>query len=455
MGMPLALATSAILIGWVLSLFTLTNVMTILAIDLPFIIAFWWVYHQRVYLASLFPPAICFGLALYFTYTSDIVSSGLLFSMIAILLSAMLQGVKAQWLVAVSSVAGHLLIGILRYPYPAVEFVAYGIMITAAFAGTALLIGFYIQQLRSAYAIARASEERIQNLFERVPVGLYRSTPDGRILDANQAMVEMLRYPDLESLLATSADSLYMNSRERDRENAQLERDGTVHYFQLQLRCYDGSPIWVRDTARVIRDGGGNVLFYEGSLEDITEKKQAEERLRFLATHDPLTNLPNRTLLYDRLKNALERAHRNRRNRNGKHHVAVMLLDMDNFKEVNDTLGHAFGDLVLQAAAEKLVECMRTSDTVARVGGDEFTLVAGELSSPEDAVLVAQKIVDAVSEPFWLEGRKISLGVSIGISLYPEDGETIETLLKNADIAMYQAKEKHNCYQLYAEGEAL
>lgn len=499
--------------------------------------------------------------------------------MIAILLVAMLQGIKTQWRVAVFSAVGHLTIGILKFHTSAPDLMAFGILITCAFAGTALLIEFYLHQLKQAFAKARTSEEQIHNLFERVPVGIYRTTPEGQILDANPAMVEMLGYPDLETLLGIAASNLFMYPVERLREKALLEQEGAVHGYQLQLRRYDGSPIWVRDTVRVIQDTEGNVLYYEGSLEDVTERKlaeqelkinearfraivedqtelicrflpdgrltfvneaycryfgkkreqllgmisaplvidedrpllavkltivrpddpavtlehrvvkeegeirwqqwtnraiydqsdnliefqavgrgiteqkQAEERLSFLATHDPLTNLPNRVLLYDRLNNALERAHRNKDGSSKKYMVAVMMLDMDQFKKINDTQGHTMGDMVLQAAAERLRGCMRMIDTVARMGGDEFILVIGELASPKDGTLVAQKILSAVSEPLLLDGQELSLSASIGISLYPKDGENIETLLKNADIAMYRAKERRNCYRFYSEVE--
>lgn len=215
----------------------------------------------------------------------------------------------------------------------------------------------------------------------------------------------------------------------------------------------DGEIRWQQWIHRAFYDQADNLIELQAVGRDITEQKQAEERLSFLATHDPLTNLPNRVLLYDRINNVLEQAYRNKNSPSEKYMVAVMMLDLDNFKKINDTQGHATGDIVLQAAAERLRGCLRMSDTVARMGGDEFILVIGELSGPKDGALVAQKILSAVSEPFLLDGHEFSLSASIGISLYPMDGEDVETLLKNADIAMYRAKESRNCYRLYSETE--
>jgi diguanylate cyclase (GGDEF)-like protein len=190
---------------------------------------------------------------------------------------------------------------------------------------------------------------------------------------------------------------------------------------------------------------GGTSVGRVWSLRDVTKRRQAEERLNYLANFDPLTDLPNRTLLYDRLGQAMTRAPWHKRS------VAVLFLDLDRFKNINDTLGHAFGDLLLKAVAERLTRCVREGDTVARLGGDEFVLILDDLAQPGDILLVAQKILGALSSPFNLEGRELFITTSIGIALYPDDGKDYETLLKNADTAMYRAKEQgKNNYQLYS-----
>jgi len=186
-------------------------------------------------------------------------------------------------------------------------------------------------------------------------------------------------------------------------------------------------------------DGGGMVCV----VRDITERTYAEEQIKHLAYHDALTGLPNRLLFKDRLTVALSHAQRDRTR------LAVLFLDLDRFKVINDSLGHNIGDQLLQAVAARVQSCVRESDTIARLGGDEFTLLL-PLSRSEDAAPVAQKILEAIRYPFHMEGREFFITTSLGISLYPEDGTDAETLIKNADTAMYQAKELgRDNYQLF------
>jgi diguanylate cyclase (GGDEF)-like protein/PAS domain S-box-containing protein len=187
-------------------------------------------------------------------------------------------------------------------------------------------------------------------------------------------------------------------------------------------------------------EGGGVVCV----VRDITERTYAEEQIKHLAYHDALTGLPNRLLFKDRLTVALSHAQRDHSR------IAVLFLDLDRFKVINDSLGHNIGDQLLQAVAARVQSCVRESDTVARLGGDEFTLMIPNLQRSEDAAPVAQKILEAVRYPFHIEGREFFITTSIGISLYPEDGTDAETLIKNADTAMYQAKEQgRDNYQLF------
>lgn len=183
-------------------------------------------------------------------------------------------------------------------------------------------------------------------------------------------------------------------------------------------------------------------LVYYLVYRDIAERRQAEDRLRVVATHDPLTALPNRTLLHEHLSHALAKAQRYNRQ------LAVLFIDLDRFKNVNDTLGHEAGDLLLQIAAQRLSDCVRETDTMARQGGDEFVVLMDELFDLGPVAGVCQRILDAMAKPFIVHGQEVLLTASIGISVYPEDGRT---LLKNADIAMYRAKEKgKNNYQFYS-----
>ncbi|MFO0752887.1 MAG: EAL domain-containing protein [Thermodesulfovibrionales bacterium] len=183
----------------------------------------------------------------------------------------------------------------------------------------------------------------------------------------------------------------------------------------------------------------------QAMIEDITERKELEERIRYQAYHDLLTDLPNKTLFLDRLKIALHQARRN------SSQLAVMFLDLDRFKTINDTMGHTAGDQLLKDVSLRLTACMREYDTIARIGGDEFTLLLPHIFHADDAAKAAQKILAQFTASYTVEGHDLHITASIGISIYPHDGEYEETLLKNADIAMYQAKEQGgNNYQFYS-----
>jgi diguanylate cyclase (GGDEF)-like protein len=178
----------------------------------------------------------------------------------------------------------------------------------------------------------------------------------------------------------------------------------------------------------------------------LTRLKQTNDQVTYLAHHDALTGLPNRILFYDRLNQEITRAHRD------KESIAVLFLDLDGFKLVNDTLGHDAGDTLLREAAKRIQACVRDSDTVARMGGDEFTVVLGNVRTKNSKDRVAKKIVEAIASPFVLNGKSCSVSVSIGIALYPDNGETAEQLVKIADAAMYLAKHAgKNCYRFIGQ----
>jgi diguanylate cyclase (GGDEF)-like protein/PAS domain S-box-containing protein len=211
-----------------------------------------------------------------------------------------------------------------------------------------------------------------------------------------------------------------------------------------------GRKGWLSTTKVPLRNSEGKIVGIVGIGQDITERKRAEEKLAYMATHDALTGLPNRWLFNDRLTLELARAYRNRQK------VAVMLLDLDHFKDVNDTLGHTVGDKLLQVVGERLTSIVRKSDTVARMGGDEFMLLSlfPGIRREEDAVKIAQRILQAFRKPFIFDDHEIRITTSIGIAIYPYDGKDADTLIKNADIAMYQAKAGgRDNYQRYSSKE--
>jgi diguanylate cyclase (GGDEF)-like protein/PAS domain S-box-containing protein len=201
-------------------------------------------------------------------------------------------------------------------------------------------------------------------------------------------------------------------------------------------------PEWQSISA--VHDKDGQVAEYVSVFSDITRRKLTEEEIRYRANFDPLTGLPNRSLLMERLTQAIKQSQRE------KERMAILFLDLDHFKEINDTLGHAQGDLLLKQAADRLRQCVRDTDTVARQGGDEFVILLHGLEQASDAELVASKTITSIGEPFDLEGHAAHIGVSIGITLFPDDGDDVTTLFRNADLAMYRAKGAgRNTFQFY------
>ena len=206
----------------------------------------------------------------------------------------------------------------------------------------------------------------------------------------------------------------------------------------------DGGVAWLSSHGRTLADPSGRVYRMIGVTQDITERKRQEEEARFLAYHDTLTGLPNRRLLDDRLRQAVFLAQR----RDAR--VALMVVDLDRFKQVNDALGHRAGDAVLREAAQRIVGCLRKADTLARHGGDEFVVVIPDLQLEADCQVVAEKILRSLVPPFRVDGREFAIGASIGVSLFPADAGDGEALLRNADAAMYRAKESgRNNYRFY------
>ena len=212
-----------------------------------------------------------------------------------------------------------------------------------------------------------------------------------------------------------------------------------IHFVVPQT----GRAGWVSAVYRPHADGDGKIVGVIGLIRDITERKTAEQQIEYQAYHDALTGLANRRLFQEHLSLALALAQRRHS------HVAVLFLDLDHFKIVNDSLGHTVGDELLKHVARRLRHAVREGDTVARVGGDEFTIVLQELARPDDAAAVAKKVIRSVTDPIEVNGHKLYVTTSVGVTVYPRDGEDAETLLKNADAAMYRAKsEGRNTYQM-------
>jgi diguanylate cyclase (GGDEF)-like protein/PAS domain S-box-containing protein len=436
------------------------------------------------------------------------------------------------------------------------------------FARLPAAVSIALAHQRQRQAVITA-ETRFQSLFEHVPIGLYRLSGDGRLLDANPTLVQMLGYRDAEGLCSVDHSLLFVCEPCYREWLGMLGRETEVRNFEAQMRRLDGETIWVRIDARAVQDSGGAILYYEGAIQDITlrklsvqalrasedhlraiieaepeclklvdakgclremntaglamleadsleqlighpvlnivkpehrpsykafydsvirgskaslefeivglkgterwleshaapliaedgtvsmlaitrditERKLAESRLSYLAHYDSLTGMPNRMLFADRLQQAMFDADRHERL------VGVVFLDLDRFKNINDSLGHDAGDQMLQEVSARLATVVRKGDTAARLSGDEFTFVLTDMGHVDDAARVAQKILDVFAQPFHILGRELFMTASLGITLYPFDDKDVLGLLRNADVAMYRAKELgRNNYQFY------
>ncbi|HTO76461.1 MAG TPA: EAL domain-containing protein [Thermoanaerobaculia bacterium] len=298
------------------------------------------------------------------------------------------------------------------------------------------------QEKRSKEALT-AAEEKFRGLVEQSLVGIY-VIQDGRYQYVNPKLAEIFGYTAEEMLAMDSVMSLVSEEdRALVQENIRRRLAGeaqTVRYSFRALRK-DGQEIELEVHGAGTEFQGRPAII--GTLLDITDRKRAEAQIVYHAYHDPLTELPNRMLFMERLRLQLAQARRQRRK------LSIVYFDLDHYKYVNDTLGHSVGDEFLQTVATRLKGLVREMDTVARVGGDEFVILIPDVSRAEDISIVAQKLLNSVARPLQVEGRALNITASIGIATFPADGEDAETLLRNADTAMYRAKELgRNNFQL-------
>ena len=277
----------------------------------------------------------------------------------------------------------------------------------------------------------KASQERYRSFVEHLPVGVYRTTGEGRLTLANAALLTMLGYSTLEELLEGSpwADPGREDFWER------VRTEGRVLGRDESWVCSGGERINVRENAMAVRDETtGTVVCFEGTVENVTERQKTHDLIRRQATHDPLTDLPNRSMAQSELEKLLTDA------KAAHAKVGVLFVDLDKFKEVNDIHGHGTGDRLLVQIARRLKRATRPSDTVARTGGDEFLILTPDIIDADEANRLAQRVRRVVQEPAVIDGQRFELDTSIGTVIYPRDGEDPETLLRHADIAMYHAK---------------
>jgi len=296
-----------------------------------------------------------------------------------------------------------------------------------------------IEQRKKTEQALRLAEEKYRSIFERAVEGIFQSSLDGTLMEANPAMVRLFGYDSAEEMASVGnlREKLMVDADERRMYVELLRRDGFVANFEFRARRKSGEIIWCSESSRLVRREGDGNEYVEGVLEDITKRKHSELELKHLATMDSLTGIPNRHIFFDRLELAVATA-----KRYGSH-PAVLFVDLNDFKEVNDTLGHQAGDDLLRMVAERLQKRIRAADTLARLGGDEFGILLSDVENEDGAMIVARNLIAVLEEPFSIQNKQIRVGATIGISFYPEDGKDGVTLVSRADAAMYGAKK--NC----------
>jgi diguanylate cyclase (GGDEF)-like protein/PAS domain S-box-containing protein len=324
-------------------------------------------------------------------------------------------------------------------------------------AALVLLFDFYsvyqclqLQRIRRQLAeqqALRQAEEKYRAIFEEAVVGIFQITPEGRPLIVNRALAEMHGYDSPEQLLAEVSNvvhQLFVDPNRMDELRQMLEEKGAVRGAEIEVYRRDRTKKWVLMSLRAVIHG--NTVLNEGIVEDISDRKAAEKQVQFLAYYDALTELPNRTLLHDRLSQALASARRR------KDKVALLFLDLDRFKDINDSFGHSAGDLLLREVAARLKRWAREQDTVARLGGDEFLIVLTDVKDIPGAAVAAERLMDAMIAEFVVQGHLLRVSCSLGISIFPEHGADGETLIRNADAAMYSAKDYgRNNFQFFTQ----
>jgi diguanylate cyclase (GGDEF)-like protein/PAS domain S-box-containing protein len=392
-----------------------------------------WISLMREDVTQAFAPAR----ELRFRILMMGVVLGGLFAWLGWLMAGRIAGPITRISRAAEKVAG----GELSYDVPAIQGDGEVAHLSAAIHDMVDKLTREIRQRRKAEDGLRLSAK----VFEQNSEAIMITGADYAIVSVNRAFTQITGYSEEEAIgrnprfLASGKQnqSYYQNFY------ATLERTG-LWRGEIWNKRKNGEifPQW--STVSVLRDDAGNVTHYIAVFLDITERKMEEERIQYLANYDVLSGLPNRYLLNDRLDQALNLAQRHQTK------LAVLFIDLDHFKNINDSLGHDIGDELLKAVAQRLKACLRRSDTIARQGGDEFIALLGDLNSEDEVTFVAEKMIESLRSEFKIGELQLSISLSIGVSIYPDDGETAVQLLRNADMAMYRAKDSgRNQFQYY------
>ncbi|MBI5006131.1 MAG: bacteriohemerythrin [Nitrosomonadales bacterium] len=308
-----------------------------------------------------------------------------------------------------------------------------------------------LQERVRADVLQLEGEKRFRTVFEHTSLPMVRNSLNGEFIEVNEAWCHMFGY-SCEEVLARHLSWQQVTHPEDLDPGSRLVKSllaGEIADFKVEKRYIrkDGRVLWGLLQVTLVRDEKGAPEYFISAIQDITERKQSEQQISFMAYHDKLTGLPNRALLFDRLSQAMSQA-----KRDGKY-VALMFVDLDGFKAINDEHGHEAGDAVLKMSAQRFLACVRAVDTVARFGGDEFAIILGNLDAPEQAQGVAEKIVQAFGQSMGLaDGSECTVGASVGISIYPNHGSAMDNLMTAADRAMYESKRSgKNTYTFFRD----
>lgn len=313
-----------------------------------------------------------------------------------------------------------------------------------------MAISIDVTELRNAQLALASEKERLSNTLRSIGEGVIATDVSGKVVLLNLTAENLTGWSEKEAT-GRHVDEIFQTLQDDTNEQEAFSVEAVLQtgreisaQGQRSLVSRDGTLLNITETVAPIRDADNNITGAVIAFRDVTHRKVIREKMDYLAHHDPLTGLPNRMLFADRLAQGLAHAKRE------KHKMAVLFIDLDRFKYVNDTMGHKAGDSLLIEVAHRLNGCLRKSDTLARMGGDEFIIIASKVKSSKDAIAAAERVLNSMAVPVELEGREIYASGSIGISIFPTHGKDAETLVRNADKAMYRAKELgRNCHYLY------
>lgn len=313
-----------------------------------------------------------------------------------------------------------------------------------------LVVEGFVEDITHSQATLQAldhAEMRYRHIFEHASEGIFQTSLDGHYLAANPALAQIYGFESPAALMAGLSDidrRLYVKVGRREVFHRLMKAQGQVLNFESEVYRRDGTRIWISENAHIVRGPQDEFLYYEGTVQDVSERRHYQEQLERQANHDLLTGLPNRVLLGDRIAQGIARA-----TRLG-YYLALVFIDLDNFKFINDSLGHAAGDELLKEVAARLTGCLRSGDTVARLGGDEFVLLINDHYRTSSVISLLERVLKDIGRPILLSGREFQVGASLGVAMFPSDGDDVQLLLKHADVAMYAAKDRgRNNFQFF------